>query len=118
MENKRFWIKMLVTVLIFGMTAVVSYGQSIDNRLNGTWVSSLNEGKGVVIFNNGTFEGGWDGVITARGNYTTNANKITVRYSFTIDVQHNEVWTYSINNNILTIIYEDDPEPYTYIRKE
>jgi hypothetical protein len=117
MVNKRFWIKVLVIVFVFGMVTVACHGQTIDSRLNGTWISTINEGKGLVSFNNGTFEGGWDGVISSRGNYTTSAGKITIQYTFSQNV-YNEIWSYSINNNILTIIYDDDPEPYTYTRKE
>jgi len=72
MINKRFLAKMLVMVLVFGITTVECFGQSFDSNLNGTWVFTHDKWESFYIFNNGIYEDIRNGVIYEKGTYTTN----------------------------------------------
>jgi len=75
MVNKKLWLGILVTVLVFGMMVVGcdndSTGGGTDPALNGTWV---NEYEGELILDNGKFE--YPG--SMKGTYTTNGNSIKI----------------------------------------
>ena len=95
MVNKKFWVGMLVMVLVFGMSVVGCGG----NRLEGTWV----EGHTVLTFGTNTVtEHGVD--FTSRGTYTTRGNILTINWEpyghFSRD---SETFTFSINGDILTL---------------
>jgi len=75
MVNKRFWIGILVVLLVFGITIVGCRndddgGSNPDPALNGTWV--LDDGF-EFKFNNGNYESGAE-----KGTYTTNGSNITM----------------------------------------
>jgi hypothetical protein len=74
MENKNFWLRILV--LVFGLAAFVKcYGNPrIDMALNGTWLDDeigLDEWK----FNNGNYETS----VGSRGTYSTDGNILTFK---------------------------------------
>lgn len=68
--NKRFWLKIPVMTLVFGM-AFVTYAGA-DTSLNGTWVD---EDDVEMIFNNGRFEMS-EGI---RGTYKTSGRNLTMQ---------------------------------------
>jgi len=136
MLMEKNYLKKLVFILVFLMLSISCFGQSIDNRLNGTWVrplesfvydESLNDFvdliiESILIFNNGAFSGGTSsggatrGSMTMNGTYTTSAGKIIIQYTFSNSL-FNVVWNYIINNNILTITDEEN-ETSVYTRKD
>jgi hypothetical protein len=91
MANKKFWVGMLVMILAFGMTVVGCDDGSINDGLNGTWVTDgywnvngtwVNYGYSVEQkYNNGNFESTADGSPFYKGTYTTSDNKITTKTS-------------------------------------
>jgi len=94
MVNKRFWLVMLVMVLVFGM-AIIGCNNDPDNgneegsgntgggssgggggansALNGTWF--IDDGE--MTFNNGNFENFQNGLRFIKGTYTINGNSYT-----------------------------------------
>jgi hypothetical protein len=118
MENKGFWIKVLVIILVLGMVTVVCYGQSTDSNLNGTWVGD--EGKLIWNFNNGNFEMSRDGVLYGKGTYTISAGKIffiSTDSSMSAHFSLNGLQlSYSINENIL-IVSDGDGIVVEFTRK-
>jgi hypothetical protein len=79
MANKKFWLGILVMVLVFGMTVVGcddgSTGSGTDSALNGTWVDE----HGMELkLDNGNFEVSDGGTIFEKGTYTTSGNNITI----------------------------------------
>jgi hypothetical protein len=91
MENKRFWLGILVMVLVFGMT-VVGCGDGdvkgndggTDPALNGTWVyMQYSTVSNKWIMNNGIYEhygfqfGNDDLVPQIKGTYSTNNGIMT-----------------------------------------
>ena len=80
MVNKRFWLEILVFVLVFGMTVVGcdndSTDGSTDPALNGIWIQ---DGHGECTYNNGNWEDRWDGNPYAKGIYTTNNGEMTTK---------------------------------------
>jgi hypothetical protein len=65
-------MRILVIVLLFGMTLVGNLEAQTDSRLNGKWVFNV-EGRedSEYTFNNGNYEEIQDGVPRERGIYTT-----------------------------------------------
>jgi hypothetical protein len=51
---------------------------SIEEALNGTWISTDYGSEGEMRFNNGNFEVSMNGTPLQKGTYTTNGNSITV----------------------------------------
>jgi hypothetical protein len=88
MENKKFWVGMLVLALVFGMAVVgcdngSTGGFSGDKALNGTWVGEADEDGEASMelkLDNGSFE--VSGFM--KGKYTTNEDAGTI----TITVTH------------------------------
>ena len=88
MVNKRFWLGILVIVLVFGMTVVgcdndPDNGSSgSDSALNGTWVrvnADYNDDYEFTL-NNGNFEGrSSNGISIEKGTYTTNNGTMTMK---------------------------------------
>ena len=78
MENKRFWIGILIIVFFLGFVGIGSLYAQTDNRLNGRWVSIESEEEMEYRFNNGNFESTINGVSLQKGTYTTNSNEIIV----------------------------------------
>jgi hypothetical protein len=97
MANKKFWLGMLVMVLVFGMTVVGCDPESTDSNgnggggggggtdhaLNGTWTGIASGPNGVsavceFIFNNGNFEESVDGIPFVKGSYSTSGNFLTM----------------------------------------
>jgi len=91
MKNKRLFLGILVTVLVFGMSVVGcdkdpsdenenenKNGNGILSVINGTWVSGGVELK----LNNGNYEQTISGFsTTATGTYTVSGNRITLKNS-------------------------------------
>jgi hypothetical protein len=143
MVNKRVLVKMLVMVLVLGITTVECFGQSIDSKLNGTWVLIQDNGEEwKLIFNNGIYEDSLGGITHEKGTYTTNGNIIILKKthirssvgggeyklwseselrqasptSFPNNSYNSYQWTYSISGNKLTIT--EDGESATLIKKD
>ena len=79
MVYKKFWLRMLVTVLLFGMTVLGcdngTTGNGADSALNGTWI--WQEGTPVNFnweINNGNFETTMNGTLHGRGTFSTSGN--------------------------------------------
>jgi hypothetical protein len=78
MANKRFWLGMLVMVLVFGMTVVgcddgsTNGGGGTDSALNGTWVDD-EEGMELKLNN-----GNWEASGFMKGTYTTSGSNMTI----------------------------------------
>jgi len=97
MANKKFWLGMLVIVLVFGMMVLGCGG---GNRLQGTWVSSYG---GVITFGSNTVT--WDG---DTGTYSTKGNDLTL----TIEGV-SITGTYSIDGDILIVSFMGETETFT-----
>jgi hypothetical protein len=75
MANKKFWLGMLVMVLVFG-TVVPACANQVDSSLNGTWIQQDDE-DAEIRFNNGNFEALIGGAYCIKGTYTTGGGKLT-----------------------------------------
>jgi hypothetical protein len=73
MENKRFWLGILVMILVFGMAVTGFVNAQTDARLNGTW----KDDDGYIEKNNsGNFECSDENGLLSQGTYTTSNGKI------------------------------------------
>ena len=118
MINKRFWLGMLVIVLVFGMAVIGcddGSGNGTENpggngtnvsALNGTWVSGPIELK----LNNGTFEQMLNGTLDGKGTYNVNGNII----SFLSERGFSSKAEYFPNENKLVFF---EPSTITYTRE-
>jgi len=100
MVNKRFWLGILVIVLVFGMTVVgcdndstsggggstsggggsTSGGGGANSALNGTWVRTSDDFGYEFTLNNGNFEGrSKNGILVDKGTYTNNNGTMTMK---------------------------------------
>jgi len=96
MKNKKFWLGMLVMVLVFGMT-VVGCGANV---LSGTTWRSEDGTTEYKFFSNGDYEyatvrGSGTGILTIRDSYTISGK--------TIILGSGETLTYSVKGNKLTL---------------
>ena len=87
MVNRRFWLGMLVMLLVFGVTVVGcnndpdngNGGGKTDPALNGTWIGTERGMEIELKLNNGSLEQSIDGVLAGKGTYTTSGNNITTQ---------------------------------------
>jgi len=144
MENKKYLYKIFAFILVFEIFSISCHGQSIDSRLNGTWILKIPNGEYCFIFNNGNYEETYNGRILFKGTYTTNDSIITFKkthISFkktvgeyelysedeykekyseigTYLLFNKEIFSYSINVNTFTIINNAGTVRVNYTRKE
>jgi len=80
MANKRFWLGILVIVLVFGMTVVGCNNDPTYDDPTGTWDISISGQNATVVVtgNNYTFSGGG---VTDSGTFTRSGNVGTLRTS-------------------------------------
>jgi hypothetical protein len=91
MVNKRFWLGILVMVLVFGMTVIgcdngTTDGLTIDSSLNGTWDNIKEDTEYswyyVLRLDDGNFEYfRRDNRLISKGKYSTSNGKITMEYT-------------------------------------
>ena len=107
MENKRFWLRIHVMVLVFGITVVGVEAQSNNISLEGTtWVAN-DEDDFFLEFSSIPNMIGIDGGETSKGTYTISGNKITMTV-------FDETLTGTIYGNILSFMV--DGKPYLFTR--
>jgi len=100
MANKKFWLGMLVIVLVFGMT-VVGCGAG---GLNGTWDFTASSLGSKFKFENRTCQ--WihrEG--TFNGIYTIKGNELTMNVNVGGDIRV-LVYTFSVKGNTLTLTHD------------
>ena len=114
MTNKKFWVGMLVMVLVFSVFSGEIIQAQTGSPLNGTWV---NADGFAYTFNNGDFSvTGMVGGIRMNfdsGTYTINGSTVTVSTrlfgTFRAD--------FSINGNVLTWMEEGGaPQRFTRVQ--
>ena len=92
MTGKKYWLGILVMVLVLGVAAVGCGG----NRIEGTWEDEL--WGTLFIFRGNTVN--WGG---HNGTFTTRGNNITIDFG----ASGVERGTFTIDGNILFIIFDD-----------
>ena len=82
MVNKRFWLGILVVVMVFGMTIVGCDDGSTggtDHALIGTWINDNDSKFEVTWKNNGSYEEYYDGIANVKGIYSISGNDLTAQ---------------------------------------
>ena len=110
MANKKFWVGMLVMVLVFGMAVVgcdtgSGNGTTGGGGHNGSWAHVLGGivTETITTYNNGNFEIAISGIVTHRGTYVINGSRITRTYTYgTLENTQNS-GIFSISGNTLSL---------------
>ena len=73
--------KLFLILLVLVAVSTPIFSQTVDARLNGTWVGVMDGLDIEFTFRNGNFESMSDGVLNGRGTYTVNNSELTFRPS-------------------------------------
>jgi len=111
MVNKKFWLGILVMVLVFGMTVVgcdddsTSGGSGNDGSLNGTWINTPFS----LIISESDYTSKYNGVNYGKGTVSYNGSTLTLKSTHSwVDsswspFSETVTGSYSLSGNTLTV---------------
>jgi hypothetical protein len=92
MINKKFWLGILVIVLVFGILVLgCDENGKYDSSLNGTWVDDYDDI--IITFKDGNFEISDEDGPLVKGTYTTKDDKITMTVTQTYNPDESKWYT-------------------------